>query len=260
MPMLDNLLAPLGHISDDERLCFERMCNRPVATKGNFVGSTWMYLSAACHIADVLQRPFILSTMQPIRALKYRCIRPLLESMMSILDHRGRIVLSDEPTLFLIPMRHMFNIVRQHGYVPTVRTWQAPPRTPKIAYCFDGVSAKGRKCPTTEQAAYLLSSMSRLTPNIVKLGLPLTLVDDIEHLCTSSVFVTTSTGISHIAKSTNVPMIVSYFNVGKPSTTSRKNPYDLIDQYRIGWYGTTCHLCDTPESIVRTLLEFVGTI
>lgn len=257
MPKVDEFLRELGiKTSQDQSLCFERMCNRPVATKGNYIGGLWIALSTACHVANFIGRPFLLSTYQPIRTLGSRNIRKTLEKLLSILKHDGRIVLIDEPTVFVMPLKITLEITRQLGYVPTKQLWTKP-TNPKIAYCFDGNSAKGRKCPTKDQTEELLRDFLQVTTDVVQLGLPNTFEDDVYSMCTASVVCTTSTGISHIAHSTGAPMVLSYFNVGQSSATKRKALYDLVHQYHIGWYGSSCKLCKSVAEISAACAEFI---
>lgn len=103
----------------------------------------------------------------------------------------------------------------------TKEKWDPFKHENKICYQFDGISSADDKNPSPEDEARILSACSKHT--VVRVGKDMTLEQVVHEMATSAVFIGCDSGMSHIAHSVGVPMILVEYKLPIVTTHRHKN-------------------------------------
>lgn len=134
-------------------------------------------------------------------------------------------------------------------YYPTRHIrWNARQAHTTICYQFDGVSIADQKNPPPGELALLLDWIHRSGFEAVRLGLPMTIEEDIVALANAVAFIGVDSGMSHIAHSTGTPtFLLEYQNA--VVTTHRGKAY-IVAQ---GFEDLARHRWPTHVDMLRFL-------
>ena len=116
-------------------------------------------------------------------------------------------------------------------YYPTRNLrWNARQAHTTICYQFDGISIPELKNPPPGELALLLDWIHRSGFEAVRLGLPMTIDEDIQALANAVAFVGVDSGMSHIAHSAGTPCFLLEYQ-SPVVTTHRGKAYILANSF-----------------------------
>lgn len=143
---------------------------------------------------------------------------PLMQAVIDVLDiPPGRVILSDqEPT-----DSFEASLAWRVPFMPTKRRWRPGPHR-RVCYQLDGRSIPELKNPPPEQLAELMEPWLPPGYEFVRIGLPLTVQEDVDILATSDCFIGCCSGMSHLCHAVGTPCFLLEYRLPLEQTHSGK--------------------------------------
>lgn len=180
------------------------------------LGDHWATINHLITRSFVLREEMVLSRYQ--HGVDYG---KRMEEILALLDapERSSVALTDEPGTH---EPEGFD-VWAGNFWSTKEKWY-PPQCRKICYQFDGVSSAEDKNPHPYDKQRILGTCDWLLGrHPVRLGSEMTLAQAVHEMATASLFIGCDSGMSHVAHSVGVPMILVEYRLPIITTHRHKN-------------------------------------
>ena len=176
---------------------------------GRALGDVWTLTQWLARRSEETGQPAVLSRQLGPQPDGHDNVLDLIPRCLALLDTTGTIEFTDEEGVdppITGPSLWGPRVV----YMPTRNRWLPWPGM-SLAYQFDGRSGSDAKNPSAVEAerilhAWPVDNIGTCPP--VRIGLPMTVEEEIAALAGSRLFIGVCSGISHLAHSVGVPMIL----------------------------------------------------
>ena len=208
-------LAAGGDINtDDQAVLDERMrvMHAPRIFKyvsGRALGDVWTLTQWLLRRSEEWGKPAVLSRQLGPQPDGHDNVLELIPRIAALLDSTGSIAFTDEPGVDP-PITGPSLWGPRVTYMPTKMKWRPDGRSPPlVGYQVDGRSGSDAKNPPAADVDRLINAIYAAGAHPVRIGLPLTVEEEISVLSDCSLYVGVCSGISHLAHSMKgLPMIL----------------------------------------------------
>lgn len=220
--------------------------------EGNrYLGDTWIALNGYCKLARMMKEPVGLCRYATPESNPIDCFDRLNELLSELEDGHKLVKLTDEVPDWYMNMREL-HMMMNYEYHPTKIKWNSQGHM--VALQLIGTS-NDLKNPTAAQVHDIKRGLWNSGFDIIEIGLPMSVHESIDVMSKCFAFVGCSSGMSHVARSLNMPIVLSLFN--GPDNLQRSQEVN----WHPGWFlnGSRAYLERSVESILtRVMLIATG--